>query len=159
MKNLTRITAALLVLMLLCPLIPAAQADSGSYVTFHMNVRKNWMLSKYKVFVYLDNQMIGMMDQGDAMTFGAWLTSGMHTLRIEPAKSGAQACTWTLGALQSGTVITCTVHTKRKKVTLDDARVTLPDGKNVQGKADPDFWETAENAGKVLKIVRNLAGY
>ena len=156
MKNVSRITALVVAVLMLCQFIPLAQADEANYVTFHIKLHRNIVFSKYSVQVYLDGRLIGTMKQGDQMTFGAYLSGGQHQLRFEGDKEGVSVRTWTLGTLQDNTVVSCELQTHRKRIDLESTNIALPTGAVIQPTETPGILDHEIVQGVVIEIIRSM---
>ena len=156
MKNVSRITALLIAVLMLCQFIPLAQAEEVNYVTFHVKLHRNVLFSRYSVQVYLDGRLIGTMKQGDQMTFGAYLTAGQHQLRFEGDKDGVSIRTWTLGELQNGTAVSCEIQTHRKRIDLESTSISLPTGTVIKPTEAPGILENQLVQGVVVQIVKYM---
>ena len=121
MKNISRKIIALLFCLILATVQVAALADDSHafYATFSITLRSNWVLSQYGVTVYLDGNEVGHLGQGDAMTFGAYMSDGCaHELRIVADKAGVPDRIWTISNLQHGSVLTVELQAKSSQVKI-----------------------------------------
>lgn len=159
MKSFKRIFSLLFCLILLAAQIPAfaeSREPDVFYATFNISLRHNYIFSQYGVTVYLDDQKVAHMEQGDKLTFGAYMADDrMHTLRFDADKSGIQDRTWTIGNLQHGSVLTCDIRSKRDQIRIDKQDITL----NGQGLLDvsPDIESQVKLLGTIIVTAIKIA--
>lgn len=89
------------------------------YGTFSISLHHNIALSRYGVTVYLDGIEVAHLDQGDIVTFGAYMADNQsHVLTMDPDKYGVPDRTWTISNLEHGSVLTAEIQTKRNQVKV-----------------------------------------
>lgn len=122
MKTFRKIVA-LLFCMILVTTHFTALADTNDpnvfYSTFNVTLHQNAAFSKYGVTVYFDDIEVAYLNQGDVLTFGAYMTDDQaHVLRFDPDKKGVSDRIWTISNLQNGSSLTCEIQTKRNQVKI-----------------------------------------
>ena len=129
MKTMKRIIA-----LLFCLILAGVQfgsvADTGGvhvfYSTFNVTFHRNHLLSQYGVTVYFDGIEVKHLNQGDILTFGAYMTDDRtHELRFDPDKEGVPDRCWTISNLQHGSVLTCEIQAKNKQVKIRKHSLSL----------------------------------
>ena len=92
-------------------LLPAAAESALAYAEFHVSLEENLFLAKYGVEVLLDGQHLAYIQQGQELIFIASLGEGNHKLSFEPGKSTVKSVSWAIGAVQDGSILSCTLKT------------------------------------------------
>lgn len=87
--------------------------------TFNVSVHHNALFSQYGVTIYFDDVEVAYLNQGDALTFKAYMEADQtHVLRFDPDKEGVPDRIWTISNLQNGSALTCELQTKRDQVEI-----------------------------------------
>lgn len=122
MKHLKKIVALLFCIMLITIQITVFADSNGTnaiYSTFNVELHRNRVFSQYGVTVYFDGIQVTHLDQGDILTFGAYMADNRaHVLKFDPDKEGVPDRIWTISNLQHGSVITCEIQSKFNQVKI-----------------------------------------
>ena len=152
MKTTRKILALLFCLILAVSQFTAAQAESGAhayYSTFSITLHNNIMLSRYGVTVYLDDQKVAHLEQGDLLTFGAWMADDRpHELRIVADESGIPDRVFTLTDLRNGSVLTVEIQSKHNQIKVRSYNLVV-DGQTVSS-VSPDMDEKVKLLGTII---------
>ena len=166
MKACKKIVAVLFcVILVTCQIAVIAEAKAEDenvhviYGTFSINLHHNVAFSCYGVTVYLDGIEVAHLEQGDIVTFGAYMTDDQaHVLTLDPDKYGVADRTWTISNLQHGSVLTAEIQTKRNQVKVRKYELTV-NGEGVF-KVTPDIEKQVKVVGTIiatgLKIYKGL---
>ena len=170
MKNaaiITRKTVSVLLCLVLLltvnlSLFSSAQAESvyANYVTFNVLLYENIVLDKFCIVVYLDGQVVDLIDQGDMLTFGAYLTEGIHELTFAHGGFGSKTRTWKIGYLQDGCTVSCELQTHNNNTEIRKGTVSDANGKKIDVSQYRDgAWLSTgvDLAGKALLVYAQMA--
>ncbi len=155
MKNTRRILSLTLLLVILTvALIPTALADSEAavvYGMFHLRLRRNPIMAQYGVTIIFDGIEVGHTDQGEQITFGAYmLEDASHELILRADKSGVPDYNWTIASVQNGTSFTCMIKTHRHYIDIPETEIGIEGATLV--KVAPDVEKTVRVVGTVVQI-------
>ena len=118
-KTIKKIIALLFCLILVVSQTAVAEDANVIYSTINIRLRHNHMLSQYGVTVYIDDVEAAHLNQGDMITFGAYMKDNQtHELRFVADKYGVPDRVWTVGNLQQGSVLTCELQSKHNQVRV-----------------------------------------
>ena len=147
----------LLVLVMSVGIISAASADSAdNWASARINVslEENLVCAKYDVAVYLDSELVCVLEPGDMMTFDYLLRNGQHQLKLVPDSLLADGRTWTFSVNQDS--YTIDVNLQAHVCSLQYLKCTLSEG---------PVGITREEIGRLVKritdatsIIRVVAG-
>ena len=129
-----------------------AESPVSGTATFHIDLRRNSFFAKYSVDVYLDDEILATLQQGDLMTFSARMSEGIHVLRFVSCKDGSIARTWSLGDIPGETVIACTLQTHRKYIEVIDPQIITSTGVEVTARAEQSAESKDQSMGKELLV-------
>ncbi|MBR4459422.1 MAG: hypothetical protein IKS31_10745 [Clostridia bacterium] len=160
MKLLNKIFALLFCVIIITVQIPALAENNDAHVffaTFDISLRHNIIKSKYAVTVYLDGVKVDRMEQGDILTFGAYMSDGTtHELRFVADKKGVPDRVWTLGSLVPGSVLTCKLTAKHNQVKITSHTLSVNNQTIVS--VSPDIEKAVKIAGTIIVYVVKAAG-
>ena len=134
MKTTKKITALLLCLIL-AVVQAACFAETGSVIrsTISITLHHNIMLSCYGVTVYFDGVKVGHLDQGDMLTFDAYMADNqVHELRFVADDPDVPDRVWTLSNLQHGSALTCEIQAKHNQIKVRSYNLSV-NGESVCG--------------------------
>ena len=95
-----------------------------SLVTMEISLRRNTMIAKYGVTVFLDGKQVRHLNQGDLMTVTLLVPYADHRLSFVPDKAKAKECAWELSLAHEQYTLECEIQTHRKYVAMNSHRVT-----------------------------------
>ena len=129
-----RLLACLAVLIAVMSLMaPAALAESGKetthLVTMNIKLDSNWMMARYGVKVYLDDEELGRIPQGGMLLKIRNTAAGIHTIKISADKYGVPDMSFDI-YVGCETTLTASLKTHRKYVSVEGMTVAIP-GKEI----------------------------
>ena len=120
----------------LCQLSPASAEDTVR-VRFTVQLNENVMFAKFGVMVYLDGKPIEFLQQGDRVTFTAALNGAAHEIKIAGGQVGVKPRVLSLGALEDGSRVSCTLQTHMDYIELTEYHVYSASGQERVGSPAP----------------------
>lgn len=129
-----RFLACLAVLIAVMNLIaPAALAESGKetnhLVTMNIKLESNWMIARYGVKIYLDNEELDHIPQGGMMLKIRNVATGIHTIKISADKYDVPDMSFDI-YVGCETTLNASLQTHRKYVSMETMTVAIP-GKEI----------------------------
>ena len=163
-KNLRILAAFLCLLILAAACVPAGLAEENSgviYSMFHLKLRRNTIMARYGLTVLFDGIEVGHLEQGEQITFGAYMREGeSHILLLRADEAGIPDHEWTIASMQNGTSFTCRLQTHRNYIDIPDTLISV-NGTTVV-KISPDIENIVKISGTVIeigaKILKNHSG-
>ena len=121
-----------------------AEEENTSTATFSVWLRQNIILDQFCVAVYLDGKAVGFLDQGDAMTFQACLTDGIHELTFMHGGDGIDDTTLILGGIRDNWHVEIELQTHARSIEIREQRISDATGQKVDRSQCRDKdWLTA----------------
>ena len=123
----TTLKKMLLVFLAAILMMPAlfangAKADTSrpdcSLVTMEFSLRRNPLLAKWGITVYLDGAQVCHIDQGELATLNLLVPHGNHHLLFVPDNNQSESYTWELSLLHDEYVLECRLQTHRYYIEM-----------------------------------------
>ena len=121
------------------PAASAATADATRYnVTLNFQLDDNIVMARYGVKVYLDEEDLYTMEQGDIMLKIRDVAPGIHTIRVVPLKKKPKELSFDI-YVGTNTTVCATLKTHRKYVGMETMTISVP-GQTISFVEGQESW-------------------
>lgn len=155
MKKNLRIHAVILCLLIFATAcVPAGLAEENPgiiYSMFHLKLRRNTIMARYGVTILFDGIEVGHVEQGEQITFGAYMHEGVsHFLLLRADDPDVPDHEWTISSVQNGTAFTCRIQTHRRYVDIPETLISVNGTTMIS--VSPDIERMVRLGGTVIEI-------
>ena len=117
--------SVLLAAAVLLAAVPAGLAEETCNVSLDLNLKKNLMLAKYGMTVFLDDVQLAYLPQGGRLIRIVNLPKGIHTLHFYPEKGDGVSPVSMDVYVGKEMLITLTVQTHRKYMKVNSLSMQI----------------------------------